>query len=355
MKEIKVNALSPYSVIVTSTNSQLNFWLEHKKLNRLFVITDDNVDLLYGDYFNSIKSKIIGKYVLKAGEESKKIETVLDIYRCLLKHNIDRKCTILAFGGGVVGDITGFVASTFKRGTNLVYIPTTLIAQTDSSVGGKNGFNLDGIKNVIGTFYQPSLVYVDVNLLKTLDADNFKNGMAEVIKYGFVLDDNLFRYIEQNKRAILEREIDKLKYIVAECIKLKAAVVEKDELDLGGRHILNFGHTIGHALETISNFKIMHGEAVALGMVYESYIALKRNLIDQDLLERLIKILKYFDLQTTADIENYNDFKQAILKDKKNVDSLLKIVLPVGLGRAIITTDVKVDTIIQNMKELSRR
>ncbi|WP_027307391.1 3-dehydroquinate synthase [Caloramator sp. ALD01] len=355
MKEIKINLKNPYSVIVTSTNSHLNFWFEQKKVGKLFIITDQNVDSIYADYFRSFEQKIIGKYIIKPGEDSKRIEIILDIYRALLKNNVDRRCTLIAFGGGVVGDIAGFVASTYKRGTNLVYIPTTIISQTDSSVGGKNGFNLDGIKNIIGTFYQPNLVYIDVNLIKTLDYRNFKNGMAEVIKYGLSLDENLFRFIEENKRAIKEREIDKLKYIVSECVKLKAGIVERDELDLGERHILNFGHTIGHAVETMFDFNILHGEAVAIGMVYESYIALKRKLISEDIFDRLIKILEYFELPTNINIDNYKRFKDIICKDKKNVDNNIKIVLPQGIGRAIITTDVKADTIVQNIQEYNRR
>ncbi|WDC84069.1 hypothetical protein PL321_17440 [Caloramator sp. mosi_1] len=146
MKEIKVNLKNPYSVIVTSTNAQLNFWFEQKKIGKIFIITDERVESIYKDYFKNFENKIIGKYIVKAGEESKRIETILDIYRVLLKYNVDRRCTIIAFGGGVVGDIAGFVASTYKRGTHLVYVPSTIISQTDSSVGGKNGFNLDGIK-----------------------------------------------------------------------------------------------------------------------------------------------------------------------------------------------------------------
>lgn len=280
-----------------------------KKLNKLYVITDENVDALYKDYFSILSNKIVGKYVIKAGEENKNIDTVMKIYNKLLSENIDRKCAIVAFGGGVVGDLTGFVAATFKRGTKFVQVPTTIVSQTDSSIGGKNGFNYEGIKNIIGTFYQPDLVYVDVNLLKTLDYKYFKDGMAEVIKYAYSLDANLFRFLEENKKAIKEREIDKLKHIVTECAKLKASIVEKDVFDEGLRHLLNFGHTVGHAIETTSNFSVGHGEAVAMGMVYETYIAYKRNYIDYNKLERLINLIEYFELPIEYNIDNYKQFE----------------------------------------------
>lgn len=355
MKEIKLNITKPHSVVITSTASKLNFWLEQKKLNRLFIITDENVDSIYKDYFNLVQHKVIGKYVIKSGEESKNIDTIMDIYQHILKLNIDRKSTIVSFGGGVVGDIAGFIASTFKRGTNLLHVPTTVVAQTDSSIGGKNGFNFGGVKNIIGTFYQPDLVYIDINILKTLDYKYFKEGIAEVIKYGFSMDKNLFEFIENNKRSIKEREIDKLLHIITECVKLKASIVEEDELDLGKRHILNFGHTIGHAIESISDFRVRHGEAVAIGMVYESYIALKNKYIMQQELERLIKILRYFELPIDFEIDNYTTFKENIVKDKKNVDNCIKIVLPQSIGHAIITSDIKLETIIQYIQEFNRR
>lgn len=355
MKEIKVNISRPYSVVITSTASKLNFWLEQKKLNRLFIITDEIVDSIYRDYFNSVENKIIGKYVINSGEESKNIDTVMNIYQHILKLNLDRKATIVSFGGGVVGDIAGFIASTFKRGTNLIHIPSTVVAQTDSSIGGKNGFNFGGIKNIIGTFYQPDLVYIDINLLKTLDYKFFKEGIAEVIKYGFSMDKNLFEFIENNKRFIKERENDKLQHIVTECVKLKSYIVEQDELDLGKRHILNFGHTVGHALESISDFKVRHGDAVAIGMVYESYIAHKYKYITEQDLQRLIKLLRYFELPTDFEIDNYTSFKENIVKDKKNVDNCIKIVLPQSIGHAIITSDIKLETIIQYIQEFNRR
>lgn len=231
MKEIKINTSKSYNVIVTSGNQNLLFQFDMHKTNCCFIITDKNLYNLHKRYFEILKEKTIGMYIIEPGEESKNYQVILNIYEEMIKCNVNKKTTVVALGGGVVGDIAGFVASTFMRGLNIVQIPTTLIAQCDSSIGGKNGFNFKNIKNIIGCIHQPSFVYADVNFLKTLNEREYINGLAEVIKYGFICDKDFFNYLESNKKGILEREVDKLIHIIFECAKIKGKIVEEDEFD----------------------------------------------------------------------------------------------------------------------------
>lgn len=242
------------------------------KLPEGFVITDTN---LYNYYKNLIGSKY---YIVNVGENSKTLENYFKILKAL-----DRENTIVAFGGGVVGDIAGFVASTYKRGINLIQVPTSLIAMTDSSIGGKNGVNLGEKKNYVGTIYQPSLVLIDPELLKTLSEKEFKNGLAEVIKYGYLFGNPSLELIKSKNFS--DENIEK---IIIECCRNKVQVVEKDPLDKDYRHVLNFGHTIGHAIEILYN--LSHGEAISVGMIKELEIANILGIVDKREIENLKKV-----------------------------------------------------------------
>lgn len=357
MKEIKISSSKDYSVYITSGGTYFYSYLENNKIKYIYIVTDENVYGHHKEFINSLKDKTLGVKVLKPGEGSKNINTVIDIYNELSILDINKKTAIVSIGGGVAGDICGFIASTYMRGIGLVHVPTSLMSQCDSSIGGKTGFNFSGIKNLIGTFYQPNFVYIDVNFLKTLSEFEFRNGLAEVIKYGYVCNENLFRYLEQNKKGIKEREIDKLLHIISECIVIKGKIVEKDELDTGERHILNFGHTIGHGVESACNFKIAHGEAVSIGMNFESSIGLKMGLTDYSCHNRLVSLLRYFELPLDInglDID-INKVIEFLNKDKKKTSGLVKFVLPHKLGNAIITTDVKKSIITEIGKEMSGR
>jgi len=246
--------------------------IKNNKLPVGFVITDSNLYHYY-DYLISSEN-----YIIKAGEDSKSLDNYLKILNNVSKN------TIVAFGGGVVGDLAGFVASTYKRGINFIQVPTSLVAMTDSGIGGKNGVNLGEKKNYVGTIYQPTLVIIDPELLKTLPEKEFKNGLAEVIKYGYLFGNPSLDLIESKNFS--EENIDK---IIIECCKNKARVVEKDFSDKGYRHILNFGHTIGHAIEILYN--LSHGEAISIGMIKELEIGNKLKIIDKKEIEKLKKVL----------------------------------------------------------------
>ncbi|SKA83591.1 3-dehydroquinate synthase [Caloramator quimbayensis] len=353
MKEIKIKASKEYDVIITSGWHNLLFQLENHKLKNFYIITDENVYNIHKTYFDLLTDKASGIFIIKAGEDYKNYDTISMIYEDMIKKKVNRKTAVIAIGGGVVGDLAGFAASTFMRGLRFVQIPTTLISQCDSSIGGKNGYNFNYIKNLIGNIYQPDLVYIDVNFLKTLSLREYINGMAEVIKYGFVCNKDFFNYLNDNKKGIMEREADKLLHIVYECVKIKGRVVEEDELDTDKRHILNFGHTIGHGIESASDFNILHGEAVSIGMAAESFIALKLGLIDTKSYDKLISLLKFFNLPVKFDLKIEN-ILEYIKKDKKKISNDNKLVLPDGIGHAIITSEIKESFIHETLKEFTK-
>lgn len=355
MREIKVKASKEYNVYITSGNASFHSILERHKIKKCFIITDENVYNLYKDFLDPIKENILGIKIIKPGEDSKNLDVICSIYAELINKEVNKKTTILAFGGGVVGDIAGFVASTYMRGINLAHIPTTLLAQCDSSIGGKTGFNFRNIKNIVGTFYQPSFVFIDVNFVKTLNEKEYKNGLSEIIKYGLICNDGLFNYIEENKRGIEEREVDKLLHIVWESARIKGDIVEKDELDSDVRHVLNFGHTIGHAIESITGFKVSHGEAVSMGMNLESYISVKQGLLEEKSYDKLLKILKYFGLPLIPEGIDSDKLMDLMKKDKKNVTNNIKFVLPNKIGHHIIVTEFKQGFISQTIGEALRR
>ncbi|MDP3259447.1 MAG: 3-dehydroquinate synthase, partial [Thermodesulfovibrionales bacterium] len=241
------------------------------------IISNPTVYRLYGKkVLNSIKSSgfDVIPVIIPDGEKYKDISIVQKIYGELLRHRLDRKSTLIALGGGVIGDITGFVASTYMRGIDYIQIPTTLLAQVDSSVGGKTGVNHKLGKNMIGTFYQPKLIWIDIDILKTLPQKEFFAGLAEVIKYGVIWDAKLFAFLENNRDKIVRLDRKALIHIIKCSCQIKAEVVSKDEREAGLRAILNYGHTIGHAIETATGYKkYLHGEALAIGMHTEARLA----------------------------------------------------------------------------------
>jgi 3-dehydroquinate synthase len=275
-----------------------------RKLPGGFVITDKNV---FKNYKRLIEQSGNRYFVIKSGENSKSIETYAKIIKNLKDDN-----RIISFGGGVVGDIAGFVASTYKRGVPLIQVPTTLLAMVDSSIGGKNGINLKKKKNYLGTIYQPKMVLIDPLFLETLPLNEFRNGIAEIIKYGMIFNKPLLKRIEKKLNATDED----LERIIACCCKIKAKVVELDEQDKGYRHTLNFGHTIGHALELLHNLK--HGQAISIGMIKEAELGKRLGLIKDEEINLLRRALNINGLQTElprgADIDKIIELMKA---DKK--------------------------------------
>ena len=315
---------------------------------KLLVVTDSNVEKLYADEVNNllIKNGYDSKiYAFTAGEENKGMDTILGICGACIEHEMDRKSMIVALGGGVVGDMAGFAAAIFMRGIDFVQVPTTLLSQSDSSVGGKTGIDFMESKNILGAFHQPKLVYINVATLKSLPNEQFVSGMGEVIKHGIIRDSEFFDYIEKNSDKIKTLDNETLIKMDKINCSIKADVVERDEKENGLRAILNFGHTIGHAVESAYDFKMTHGECVGIGMVGASYIAYKRNMIDESTLNRIENVLDMYGFKIRVDLPEKEIVYGYMQKDKKKIAGKLKFVLPTKVGEVMQTTDVSKDEI----------
>ena len=292
--------------------------------HRLFLVSDSNVFPIYGNYFKDIPN-----IVLQAGEESKSSSNLMKIYEALSTHNMSRQDAVIALGGGVIGDLTGFAAATFKRGIQFVGIPTTLLAQVDSSVGGKVGINLPSGKNMVGSFYQPSVVIADTNTLQTLDRRQFAAGMAEIIKYAFIASTGLYDKLLNNTYTLPE--------IIQICCQIKADYVKEDPFDLGVRMQLNFGHTIGHAIETITNYNTyLHGEAIAIGMVYAARMGERAGISPLGLEKAVVSLLKQYGLPTEIDNCLLHRAFNLLLMDKKATGDKIHFILIAKIGQAVI-------------------
>jgi len=309
---------------------------------RALIITNPLVGALHLESLeNALKNCGIKpiNFIIPDGEEHKNIRMAMKIYDFLLKETLDRREPIIALGGGVIGDLAGFVASTYKRGTPFVQIPTTLLAQVDSSIGGKTGVNHKLGKNMIGTFYQPDLVLIDMGVLSTLSEREFKNGLAEVIKYGIIKDQKLFSLLIKKKKGILDRNLRTLSEIVSRCVRIKKEIVEEDEMEQKGiRETLNFGHTIGHIIETLTGYsKSSHGEAVSIGMVGEARVAVRDGLLENKDLEQIINLITSYGLPIVMPKNiRVDDIKRAIMHDKKVRNGKIILPFPIGIGRTLL-------------------
>ena len=317
---------------------------------RLVIITNPVVGKLYGTALKqSLAQEGFKVAVLSVpdGEEQKSLEVAGRLYNDLTDLYAERTTPILALGGGVIGDLAGFVAATYMRGVPLIQIPTTLLAQVDSSIGGKVAINHGQLKNKIGAFYQPRLVISDISVLKTLPTREFISGLAEVIKYGVIRDKELFAYLERNLDQVKSLGEEVLEEIVCQSSQIKAEVAEKDEKDLGLRNILNYGHTIGHAIESVSDFKVEHGEAVALGMIAAGRISNRLGLLDKSELVRLESVIERTGFP--AELPNLEVAKiiQAIKYDKKILRGKVRFILPKALGNVFITDEVNLSLVEQ--------
>lgn len=288
----------------------------------IFVVSDSTVAQIYSEQIYSEIGAIPGFrdiLTFPAGEEAKSRYEKERLEDQLLKHKIGRDTILIAFGGGVTGDLSGFVAATLHRGIPLIHAPTTLLAQVDSSIGGKVGINHAEGKNLIGSFYQPNAIFVNIGFLQTLPQVEFINGMAEVIKYCVILDNNLWDFIENNNKRILQRNVGILEVLIRRCIQLKLNVVEQDERETGYRSILNFGHTAGHALERLSNYKIKHGQAISIGMIIASRLSHRLLGFSEDQINRLEKTLELFGLNSSIPNNfSLDNIWETIISDKKS-------------------------------------
>jgi len=311
--------------------------------DKLVIITNPVVQRLYGNALEeslSAEGFKVTALLVADGEEQKSLDIAGRLYTELTSAYAERATPILALGGGVIGDLAGFVAATYLRGVPLVQIPTTLLAQVDSSIGGKVAVNHGQLKNKIGAFYQPRLVISDTATLKTLPAEELASGMAEMIKSAVIKDREFFTFIETKLDKIKTLDDTVMEEIVFRSAKIKAEVVAKDELDMGLRNILNFGHTVGHAIETVSDFKVEHGQAVAMGMMAAARIAQRLGLLDRGELTRLKGVIAGAGLPTEMPKLDTKGIIEAIKHDKKIVAGKVRFVLPRAMGDVFVTDEV---------------
>jgi 3-dehydroquinate synthase len=306
--------------------------------NKVAVITNPTVGDLYCEQTVDalvVSGRQVNVIQLPDGEQYKTIETLGNIYDVLIERGFDRYCGLIALGGGVIGDMVGFAAATFLRGIPFVQIPTTLLAQVDSSVGGKTGVNHPQGKNLIGAFYQPRHVHIDVTALETLPKREYVSGLAEVIKYGIIHDPEFFVWLEDHREVLADRSTEALTYAVMMSCQIKANVVENDEKEQGSRVLLNLGHTFGHAVETLAGYGVIkHGEAVAIGMVMAARISARLNLCSAEDVARIVDLLTCFDLPVTPPDFAVTDYLTVMQRDKKVKDGVLRVVLNHGIGSA---------------------
>jgi len=346
MKKVRVRLGSnSYNICISpgllaQTGRQLN---KSGFSDKLVIITDTTVKSLHGNALkDSLAKEGFNVTILDVpeGEEQKSLETAGSLYHELSQCHAERNTPILALGGGVIGDLAGFMAATYMRGVPLIQIPTTLVAQGDSSIGGKVGLDHGQLKNKIGAFYQPKLVISDINSLKTLPPEQLTEGLAEVIKHAIIRDDKFFSYLEKNLDRIKSLDDGALEETVYQSARIKAEIVENDERDLGLRNILNCGHTVGHAIESVSDFDIRHGDAVAIGMVAEARMSNKMDILGENELTRIEAIIKRAGLPTEIPDLEVDKLIQAMEHDKKIVGGKIRFVLPGSIGKAFITDEV---------------
>ncbi|MCM1263082.1 MAG: 3-dehydroquinate synthase [Butyrivibrio sp.] len=322
---------------------------------RAAIIADTNTAALYGEEIKNILDGNCKKVILHsipAGEENKTLDNVKDIYRTLIEEKFDRKDLLIALGGGVVGDMTGYAAATYLRGVDFVQIPTTLLSQADSSIGGKTGVDFDGYKNMVGAFYMPKLVYMNVSTLKTLDDRQYYSGFAEIMKYGLIKNSSFYEWLLENMYEIHDRDLNVLEEMVMQSCAIKKLVVEKDPKEQGERALLNFGHTIGHAIEKATNFKMLHGECIALGAVAAAFISWKHNWLSMEEYYEIRDMYVPFNLPISIQDINPQEILDLTKSDKKMAAGQIRFILLKKVGKAVIDMNVTDEEILNAINEI---
>lgn len=338
MKYINVNTpLNKYKIVFEKDFHNILGQIKQLGINysNIGIISDDNVAPLYSsELVTSIKELNVSThtFIFPHGESNKNYTTINSIYDFMINNNFDRKSLLIALGGGVVGDMTGFVAATYMRGIDFIQIPTSLLAQVDSSIGGKTGIDFNGYKNIIGAFYQPKLVYVNTATLGTLEKREFASGMAEIIKHALIMDSDYLNSLEKEYADIIELDHNALQNLIANSCEIKSKVVSEDEKEQGLRAILNFGHTIGHAIERLKNFTLTHGECVALGMIASSNISMLLGDLSLEDVKYIEHIIKLYNLPVKVTGLELDTVYQELFHDKKTLHNQINIILLDTLG-----------------------
>ena len=353
--EVRAEGKKVYDIVIESSFSKLveelsSFGIKERKL---CIVTEDHVASYYLEEVKNILEGQCAKlevYIFQEGEASKNLSTVDNLYQFLITHEFDRKDMLLALGGGVTGDLTGFAAATYLRGIDFVQIPTSLLAQVDSSIGGKTGVDYHAYKNMVGAFYMPKLVYINVSTVKTLSERQYHSGLGEVIKHGLIRDKAYFEWIRDNKEAIAKKEDAALAYMIEGSCQIKRAVVEEDPKEHGVRATLNFGHTLGHSIEKLMNFSLTHGECVAIGSLLAADISCKRGYISEAENRDIKEVYKYFDFPILPEELNAQDIVKETRHDKKMEHGKIKFILLAKVGEAKIYQDVTSEEMLEILK-----
>ncbi len=340
MKSIEIMGSTGRSeILVGETLKNLNKYIPSENV---VIITDENVSELYKNMFPAHNIITIG-----IGEQVKTLDTAGYIYQQLLDLEAQRTTFIIGIGGGIVCDITGFVASTYLRGVPFGFVSTTLLSQVDASVGGKNGVNFKGYKNMVGVFNQPEFVICDIDLLKTLPEREILSGFGEIVKHAAIFDKDLFDFLEKNYTSALTLDYEAIERLIFDSVVIKSTIVNRDEKEAGERRKLNFGHTFGHAIEKTTG--VPHGQAVSLGMVLAASLSVKRGLLSKAESQRLVTLLNCLNLPTTMDVDKEKAL-DALKKDKKRKGTDIHFVLLDGIGKAVIET-ISIDELSRVVNE----
>ncbi|MBX2857817.1 MAG: 3-dehydroquinate synthase [Cellvibrionaceae bacterium] len=357
MRELTVNLGDRSYPIFIGANllNQVELYARYFCGEQVLVVTNENLWLPYGENFVAGLAKSLNKVdsvVLPDGEQYKTLAVLNNIFDALLENKYNRRTTLVALGGGVVGDMTGFAASAYQRGVGFIQIPTTLLAQVDSSVGGKTGVNHPLGKNMIGAFYQPQCVVIDTEVLSTLPERELSAGLAEVIKYGLIADSEFFSWLEANMLRLMARERDALIYAIERSCQIKAEVVAQDEKEAGLRAILNLGHTFGHAIEASQGYgQWLHGEAVAAGTVMACELSQRLGWLDATVVERSVALFNMANLPVKPPADMCPEtFMKYMAVDKKVLHGTLRLVLLKGLGTAVVTSEFERDCLMQVLR-----
>ncbi|RXI42670.1 3-dehydroquinate synthase [Malaciobacter mytili] len=315
---------------------------------KVVVVTNPTISGFHLEYLKEkLSAKELSIVTIPDGEEYKNMQTIDMILNHCFENRLDRKSLLVAFGGGVIGDMTGFAASIYQRGIDFIQIPTTLLSQVDASVGGKTGINNKYGKNLVGTFHQPKAVLIDPYFLTTLPKREYGAGIAEIVKMAVTFNKEFFEWLEQNDLTNEEN----IKQAIRKSVETKALVVSQDEKETGIRAALNYGHTFGHVIENETNYKTyLHGEAVGIGMVMANALALKVGLISEQEALRVKNLLEKYEIPTSYKIKDVQDFYEHFFLDKKSLDNKIKFILPKGIGDCVITNEIKKDDVIETLK-----
>ncbi|MCD8020619.1 MAG: 3-dehydroquinate synthase [Clostridiales bacterium] len=343
--EVKAEGKKVYDIVIRDSFDGLaeemkDFGIQKK---RLCIVTESRVGAIYLTKIVALLEPLCRKvevFVFPEGEDSKNLHTVNQLYQFLIEKEFDRKDMLIALGGGVAGDLTGFAAATYLRGIDFVQVPTSLLAQVDSSIGGKTGVDFQSYKNMVGAFYMPKLVYININTIQSLPERQFQSGLGEVIKHGLIRDKHYFEWVRANKEAIARRDPESLAVVVEGSCKIKRAVVEEDPKEQGVRACLNFGHTFGHSIEKLMNFQLTHGECVGIGCVLASAMSCRRGYITEEEYEDIKELFAYFHFPELPESLDPSEIIREMRHDKKMEHGRIKFIMLQKVGEAKIYTDV---------------